>query len=199
MKKRRRTYVLKARGKRLAETHQRIAQATMELHQEVGPRHTTISAIADRAGVERLTVYRHFPDEDALYAACSARFTELNPPPDPAGWSLQPVPRDRSSQALSSIYGYFAGTAPMLERLHRDAEEIAPLSRVMKPFLEYLGGVAGDLAAHWRPGDPCIAAACRHALSFPTWRSLDQERIDNPRKVAMVLTWLDALLAHPVR
>src|SRR5215470_19043989 len=95
MKKAKRGYVLRARAEQAAQTRARIVEAIMQLHQEVGPRNTTISAIADRAKVERLTVYRHFRDEAAMFAACSHRYLELNPPPDPAAWAeeLEPVGR----------------------------------------------------------------------------------------------------------
>ena len=78
--------MLKARAERQANTRARIVEAIMHLHQDVGPRHTTVSAIARRAGVERLTVYRHFNDESEMFAACSHRYLELNPPPQPADW-----------------------------------------------------------------------------------------------------------------
>jgi len=192
---RKRAYVLRARGERLAETRRRIAQAAMELHQELGPRHTTISAIAERAGVERLTVYRHFPDDDALFAACSGRFAELHPPPDPAAWTAAADPWTRLPAALNAVYGYFGRTAPMLDKLYRDASDLPALARVMHPFDAYLSGVADDLAAAVRAGDARVSAVCRHALEFATWRSLESHGIDTTGKVALITTWLHALAA----
>src|SRR3954453_12455686 len=83
----RRKYELKKRAERQAETRRRIVEATEELHRTVGPARTTISEIAERAGVQRLTGYKHFPEERELFAACSALFQERHPPPDPSGWS----------------------------------------------------------------------------------------------------------------
>ena len=91
-----RRYVLQARGDNVAETRARIVQAIMALHQEVGPRKTTVSAIASRAGVERLTVYRHFKGEAEMFAACSERYLELNPPPDPLAWAVEHDPMRRT-------------------------------------------------------------------------------------------------------
>ena len=79
---------LRVRAERQEETRQRITEAAVQLHQEVGPLRTTVTAIADLAGVERLTVYRHFPDEGSLHAACQNHFFSVNPPPDPASWTL---------------------------------------------------------------------------------------------------------------
>jgi AcrR family transcriptional regulator len=92
MKKTSRRYTQRARGDQVAGTRARIVDAIMSLHGEIGPRHTTVSAIAERAGVERLTVYRHFQGEDEMFEACSGRYLELNPPPDPSAWAEE---RDR--------------------------------------------------------------------------------------------------------
>ena len=89
-----RRYALKRRADRQNETRQRIVEATVHLHQTIGGAKTTISAIAEKAGVERLTVYRHFPDEKTLFTACTSHYLALNPPPDPAAW--EKIPRLRS-------------------------------------------------------------------------------------------------------
>src|SRR5215475_5402705 len=107
MKKATRRYVLKARRERMAETRAGIVEAIMQLHEEVGPRNTTVSAIAARAGVERLTVYRHFRDEAAMFAACSHRYLELNPPPDPSAWAAESDPERRTRRALAALYSFF--------------------------------------------------------------------------------------------
>ena len=82
-----RKYEKKRRAEQESETRRRIVQAVFELHGEIGPARTTIKAIAERAGVERLTVYRHFADEGAIFAACDAHFRSETPPPDPAEWA----------------------------------------------------------------------------------------------------------------
>src|SRR5690348_4914006 len=116
--KKSRSYVLKARGEHVAETKARIVEAIMRLHGEVGPRNTTISAIADRAGVERLTVYRHFKDEAAMFAACSHRYLELNPPPDLSAWGDETDPARRTRRGLTALYAFFSRTAPMFEKIY---------------------------------------------------------------------------------
>ncbi|HEY6582806.1 MAG TPA: helix-turn-helix domain-containing protein, partial [Rubrobacter sp.] len=65
-------YELKRRAERQEETRLRITRATLELHETVGPALTTRSAIAERAGVGRPTVYSHFPDDLSLGIACSS-------------------------------------------------------------------------------------------------------------------------------
>src|SRR5678815_4562333 len=104
MKRVKRRYVQQVRGEQVAETRARIVEAIMGLHGEVGPRNTTVSAIADRAGVERLTVYRHFKGEAEMFAACSGRYLELNPPPDPTAWADEPDPARRSRRGLAELY-----------------------------------------------------------------------------------------------
>ena len=103
-----RKYELKERAERQAETRRRIVDAVVALHRQIGPARTTISAIAERAGVERLTVYRHFADESSLFAACSAHFATEVPPPDPALWSAIRQPRERLRAALLAFYAYYA-------------------------------------------------------------------------------------------
>src|SRR3954451_5643804 len=102
-----RKYELKKRAERQAETRRRIVEATVQLHQEVGPSKTTISEVAERAGVQRLTVYKHFPDERSLLGACSAHWREHNPPPDPTGWAGIDDPDERLRGALTGLYGFY--------------------------------------------------------------------------------------------
>src|SRR3954462_4827896 len=119
-----RKYELKRRAGRQAETHRRIVEATVALHEEVGPAHTSISAIAERAGVERLTVYRHFPDDASLFAACSHRFTEGHPPPDPETWAEIADPVARLRAALGAFYAFYRDGEGMLTNIERDAPQL---------------------------------------------------------------------------
>src|SRR5262245_61760167 len=118
MKKVKRRYRLQARGAHVAKTRVRIVDAIMRLHGEVGPRNTTVSAIAARAGVERLTVYRHFQDEAAMFTACSHRYMELNPPPDPSAWAGEIDPARRTRLGLKDLYAFFGRTSPMFEKIY---------------------------------------------------------------------------------
>lgn len=192
MSKRKRAYVLKLRGEQMAETRARIIDAIMQLHQEVGPRHTTVSAIAARAGVERLTVYRHFDNEAAMIAACSHRYMELNPPPDPASWSEERDPLRRTRRGLEDLYAFFSRTAPMFEKVYRDVGESVPVKNAMERFDAHLRVIADGLAAAWR-ADGTIGRhqiILRHATKFSTWQSLEAEGVVNQKKVALVLEWL---------
>ena len=113
------------------QTRRRITESTVELHEEVGPAHTSISAIADRAGVRRSTVYRHFPTEEALFAACSSHWRAANPPPDPGAWSAIDDPAERTRTALHELYAFYGRTEPMYTSLLRD-EPLVPV--VQQPY-----------------------------------------------------------------
>src|ERR1700712_1555470 len=108
-----RKYELKARAEAQEETRRRITEATVGLHLEVGPAKTTISEVAKRAGVQRLTVYNNFPDESSLLGACSAHYTAQPPPPDPAAWASVRDPGRRARAALSALYAYYRETEAM--------------------------------------------------------------------------------------
>jgi AcrR family transcriptional regulator len=192
MKKAKRPYVLRARAERQADTRARIVEAIMHLHGEVGPRNTTVSAIAERAGVERLTVYRHFGDETEMFSACSQRYMELNPPPDPGLWAGEKDPQRRTSRALQEIYEFFSRTAPMFEKIYRDLDEFESLKTIMDGFDRHLRNLADDLAATW-PRDKKRnerTTILRHATKFSTWQSLTAEGVDNARKAALIVKWL---------
>jgi AcrR family transcriptional regulator len=192
MKKPTRRYVLKARGEQMAETRARIVEAIMRLHGEVGPRNTTVSAIATRAGVERLTVYRHFQDQAAMFAACSHRYLELNPPPDPSAWASETDPVRRTRRGLEDLYAFFARTAPMFQKTYRDVDEYVSLKEIMDQFDAYLRKLADELAAAW-PRNKAAArrrVILRHAARFATWQSLEADGVDDDQKIALILEWL---------
>jgi AcrR family transcriptional regulator len=170
-----RKYRLKRRAERQAETRQRIVDATVELHRELGPAQTTISAIAERAGVQRLTVYRHFPNERELMVACSSQYNAQNPPPDPTAWAGIRDPRDRFRQALAEIYGFYERTEEMLEKIIRDAETHEVTREFIAPYYQYLSQVVDLLCQGWDvPEEETVPfrAAIAHALGLATWRSL---------------------------
>ena len=192
MKKATRRYVLKVRGEQKAETRASIVEAIMRLHGEVGPRNTTVSAIAARAGVERLTVYRHFKDEAAMFAACSHRYMELNPPPDPASWADEPDPGRRSRRGLAELYAFFGRTSPMFEKTYRDAGEFVSLKKIMGQFDAHLRSLADDLAAAWPPNRAAARrrVILRHVVKFATWQSFEADGVDDEHKIELILQWL---------
>src|SRR5207244_2576947 len=108
------------------QTRRRITESTVALHEEVGPARTSISAIAERAGVRRSTVYRHFPDEDTLFAACSSHWRAANPAPNPADWAAIEDPGERTQKALRELYEFYARTEGMYSSLMRD-EPLMPI------------------------------------------------------------------------
>src|SRR5919199_3426301 len=126
----RRPYRQKARAEHQAETRQRIVEAAVALHLERGPARTSINAIADHAGVNRVTVYRHFPDTRSLLEACSAHAARVNPPPDLAPWRAIEDPRERIEVGLTTLYDYFRRNEAGWANILRDAE-LEPLVKEM--------------------------------------------------------------------
>lgn len=174
-----RRYEKKRRAELEAETRRRITETAVELHGTLGPARTSISAIAERAGVRRSTVYRHFPDEAALFDACSSHWEAANPVPDTTAWQSIEDPDNRLRTALEELYAYYRRTEPMMDNLHRD-ELTMPL--VAERFAGYRGYVAAtrDLlmrgrSVRGRRRDE-TRAAVGHALAYTTWRSLMREQ-----------------------
>jgi AcrR family transcriptional regulator len=173
-----RRYQLRKRADAMEETRRRITEAAVELHGSVGPARTTISAIAERAGVQRQTVYRHFPTEPDLFAACSQHFYEADPWPDPARWRAIPDPAERLTAALDELYAYYERNEAMWTNVLRDETLVDAVASAMTGFWAYLDHAAGALAEGWgvRGGRRRILlAAARHAVDFHTWRSLSRE------------------------
>lgn len=189
-----RKYEQRRRAERQDETRQRIVEATIALHQEVGGVVTTVSAIAERAGVERATVYRHFPDERALLQACTGHYISQNPPPNPMGWAQIAAPEERLRVALHDIYAYHRANEMMLGRAVIDLPQMPTLREVMAPFFAYWEQVRGLLAAPWEVDHlhrPLVAAAIGHAVAFPTWQSLTREQgLDDVQAVVMMVAWV---------
>src|SRR5919197_5438087 len=126
-----RRYELKERARRQEETRRRIVDATVALHREVGPARTTVSEVARRAGVGRVTVYNHFPDDASLLGACSARFIASHPPPDPSAWAAIADPDARLRAALGEVYAHYRENEAMLANVRRDAALIPALAEVL--------------------------------------------------------------------
>jgi AcrR family transcriptional regulator len=108
-----RPYELRARAAAMDQTRARITSAAIELHGSIGPVATTMSAVAERAGVTRATLYRHFPNEDVLFRACSAEWRGANPAPDPDLWATISDPYDRIAVALPALYGWYRSSEAM--------------------------------------------------------------------------------------
>ena len=175
-----RKYELKKRAEEMAETRRRITDAAIELHGTVGPSRTTLSAVAKRAGVERRTLYRHFPNEADLFAACSTHYFTANPWPDLASWSAIRDPQQRLERALDELYAYYERTEPMLTNVLRDAELVDSARDALAPLHAYLDEAAEILTVGRRVRGrrrQLLRGAVRHALAFSTWHSLSTNGI----------------------
>lgn len=159
-------------GKRLddvEETRRRIVEAAVELHGTVGPSKTTFSAVADRAGVQRSTVYRHFPDEEALFGACTSHWLARHPWPRPDDWRVEQDPTARLHRGLRDLYRYYDANEQMLSNSFRDVEVMPPfVGELMRAQIEEMHAALVD----GRPPSRQMAVAIAHALDFRTWRSL---------------------------
>jgi AcrR family transcriptional regulator len=194
-----RKYEKKRRAELEAETRQRITETAVELHGTVGPARTSISAIAERAGVRRSTVYRHFPDEAALFDACSSHWEAANPVPDMGAWTSIEDPDERLRTALEELYAYYRRTEPMMDNLHRD-ELTMPL--IAERFAGYHGYIAAarDLMIHGRAlrgrRRDETSAAIGHAPGFRTWQSLTREQgLDDAHAAELMCRLVDAASA----
>jgi AcrR family transcriptional regulator len=170
-----RKYELKKRADEMAETHRRITEAAIGLHGSVGPSRTSMSAVAERAGVERRTLYRHFPNEADLFAACSSHYFAANPFPDLSSWREIRDPEQRLARALDELYAYYERTEPMFSNVLRDAEVLDFARDAVAPLQAYLEDAAEILTAGRKARGrrrQLLVGAVRHALAFSTWRSL---------------------------
>lgn len=169
-----RKYELKRRAERQEETRRRIIEAAIDLHATTGPARTTLSAIAARAGVQRHTLYAHFPTEADIFAACSGTYMERNPPPEPGRWRQIPDPWERLGAALAELYAWYDANEAMLGNVMRD-REVHELTR--RTSEREMGAWAADarraLAEPLPDGGPA-AALLAVALEFGTWRSLSR-------------------------
>ena len=173
-----RRYDMTKRAERQLETRRRIVEVTVELHRMQGPAHTTIKEIAQRAGVNRLTVYNYFPDIGDLLRACSKRWTEQHPAPDPTPWAQIRDPEERLRTALAELYGYYARTEPMRAKVLRDAETMPALAALLEStVVPYLRSLRELLVEDWEVHDerrPRLLAMLALAIDFHTWRSVER-------------------------
>jgi AcrR family transcriptional regulator len=174
-----RPYRMAQRAESQEATRQRITESAVELHRSLGPSRTSISAVAEHAGVRRSTVYRHFPDMAALFDACTTHWLTTNPLPDLAGWAAIADPEARLRAALAEIYAFYGRAETMLENLIRDEASMPMVEERFAGFRGYLAGALDVLlqgrglrgAARGR-----VRAAVGHAIAFSTWQSLTRDQ-----------------------
>jgi AcrR family transcriptional regulator len=191
MKKRK--YQQKRRADKTEETRQQIVVATVKLHEELGPAQTSIKAIAEQAGVQRLTVYRHFPDEASLFRACTSHWLEHHPLPAVSDWSDYDNPLDLTSRALLDFYRYYRKNERMWTVAYRDVDEVEALQEPMAAVEAYLDQIRDELLSVWKvkaKDRKQLAMTLRHCLRFSTWRSLKLEKLSDKNMVKLVLNWL---------
>jgi AcrR family transcriptional regulator len=175
----RRPYRKRQRATQEDETRLRITEATVDLHGSVGPARTTISAVAERAGVQRATVYRHFPDERSLFDACSSHWRAAHPLPDLDEWTAIREPDERLRIALNELYAWFARGEYMLEKTTRDAALVPAMQPAVAAMGQWFGAAAETLMEGRRQRGARrqrLRAVIGHSLSFATWRSLVREQ-----------------------
>ena len=190
-----RKYELKKRAEQVGETRQRITEAAIELHGSLGPSRTTMSAVAERAGVERRTLYRHFPNEADLFEACSTDYFAANPWPDLGNWRTIRDPQQRLERALDELYAYYERTEPMFSNVLRDAEVVDFARDAVAPLHAYLEEAAEVLLAgrQVRGGRRrLLKGALRHALAFSTWRSLSANDIGRSEAAKLTTALVEA-------
>jgi AcrR family transcriptional regulator len=185
-----RKYEMKRRAERQKETRRRITEAAVELHQTIGASRTTVSAVAEKAGVQRHTYYAHFPELKDLYQACTAHYLERNPLPDRSAWAEVSDHEERLRVAVSEVYAYYERNEPMLANVFRDAQ-LDPLVAEGVEFLrEYWEGMGRVVADGWNTGGErreALLAAIVLGLDFQTWRTLvRQQELSQDRAVELM-------------
>lgn len=188
---------MRKRADDVADTRQRIVAAAAQLHGTIGPAATTISAIADEAGVTRLTVYRHFPDALAIFSACSRHWAAGQQLPDRAAWSQITDPAQRVHAGLTDLYRFYRAAEPMLTNVHRDAD-VLPASLRDQNTAEDARRRDTLLRAFDASGARRrrLRGALGHATSFPTWRSLCVEQGLSDRDAVSMMTSLVLAVAE---
>ena len=191
-----RKYTKQLRAEQEAKTRERIAAAAVKLHGTVGPAQTTVSGVAKEAGVQRATVYRHFPTEESLFEACTAHYWARHPLPDIEAWREVRDPTQRLRQGLAEFYDFYEEIEPMIEKTSRDAPLVPAMDAPRAAFMGFLDAAAANLAAG-RPERGAarrrVEAAIGHALFFPTWQSLRRvQGLSNAEAVAVMAGMIDS-------
>ena len=174
-----RPYRMQRRAQSQDQTRLRITESAVHLHGTLGPSRTSITAVAEHAGVRRSTVYRHFPDEAALFDACNAHWSAANPPPDISTWAETCDPEERLQTALGELYAFYERAEGMLDNLFRDEPIMTLVQGRFAAFRGYLEATRDTLMTGRKlSGDAprSTRAAVGHAIAYSTWKSLAREQ-----------------------
>lgn len=193
-----RPYRKKHRAELEAGTRRRITESAVELHATLGPARTSISAVAEHAGVRRSTVYRHFPGEAALFAACTSHWMAANPLPDVGRWAAID-PDERLRGALKELYAYYRRTERMMDNILRDQATMPIVNQMLGGYRDYLSAARGSVLSGSRERGGArsrVRAAIGHALAFATWRSLTWEQGLNDEQAADLMCRMVASLTR---
>lgn len=191
-----RKYTKSRRAESQQKTRERIVDAAIALHEELGPAATTISALAERAGVQRLTVYRHFANEEELFGACSSKWFGLNPAPQVAA-----IPRTTAAghtrAVLLALYRYYGATSKMWHSVYRDLDKVPAVEAPVALFESYLVGVAESILENWGGKDSAaLRATVGHAVRFSTWRSLARSRLTSSDMAQLAASWVQCIASR---
>ena len=190
-----RKYVMNRRTERLEGTRQRIVEAAVELHGTLGPAQTTFSALAKRAGVQRHTLYSHFPEPELLFQACRAHFLATNPPPSPTAWRLFDEPGERSRCGLSELYAYYTAHKDIIWNVLRDSNRVP----VGEGFHQLHQQAANVLAEAWTRPNPRLRAVAYLATDFLAWRSLANDSGLSPEAtVDLMVSLMGSVSSRPL-
>jgi AcrR family transcriptional regulator len=183
------------RRERLDAMRQRIAEAAFELHSTVGPARTSISAVAELAGVQRHTVYHHFPDMTSLVRACTEHGMRVTRIPDAEPWRAIDDPEARLASGLRELYEYYRANTRLLGNVVRDMPLMGDIGGV-EAFVDHMGELFSTLVAGWRE-DPTVQrlrmAAIGHAMAFETWQSLTQNGLTDTEATELMVRFVATL------
>jgi Bacterial regulatory proteins, tetR family. len=190
---------MRRRAELVDQTRLRITEAAMRLHTTVGPSNTTVSTVAEEAGVTRLTVYRHFRDQDELFQACRGHWLSANPPPDDAAWRAIPVLEDRARRAFSDLYGWYRDHGAELFPIYRD---MGTMPRSTQEAMRAESGARADALLDGLPVSRTarrqLRAVAGHLVSLMTWRSLVVEQgLGEDEAVDVAVRLLSAAASTP--
>ena len=190
-----RTYKLKQRAESQEQTRQRIVKATVALHTTLGPAHTSMVAIAHQAGVERPTLYRHFPTMSDLFSACSTHLWEQSPPPDPEPWLRIADPNARLRQGLSELYTYYANHELAQWKILRDLEDMPELRPFAARRIVHRQRMREVFSSAWPDGGiqkKFLMAMLAHATDYFAWRSLRRQGLTNEEAINLIVNLVKA-------